>query len=90
MVLLQATVLLAMKHLVWIIKAIVKNVLIIMEMVMGRKLVVFNVISNGYFIFKYLIKFNMSKKLIVFHVVIVIIEIILVLMNAFVKQDIIT
>ena len=59
MVLLQATVLLAMKHLVWIIKAIVKNVLIIMEMVMGRKLVVFNVISNGYFIFKYLIKFNM-------------------------------
>ena len=31
-----------------------------------------------------------SKKLIVFHVVIVIIEIIMALMNAFVKQDIIT
>ena len=31
-----------------------------------------------------------SKKLIVFHVVIVIIEIIMVLMNAFVKQVIIT
>ena len=31
-----------------------------------------------------------SKKLIVFHVVLVIIEIILALMNAFVKQDTIT
>ena len=31
-----------------------------------------------------------SKKLIVFHVVIVIIEIIIALMNAFVKQDTIT
>ena len=31
-----------------------------------------------------------SKKLIVFHVVIMIIEIIMALMNAFVKQDIIT
>ena len=58
MVQLQAAVLLAMKHLVWIIKVLAQNVLIIMEMVMGRKLVVFNVISNGYFIFKYLIKFN--------------------------------
>ena len=62
MVRLLMTVHLVMKHLFWMIKALAKNAQIIMEIAMGRKLFVFNVITNGYFSFKYLkylIKFNM-------------------------------
>ena len=95
MVQLQAIVLLVMKPLFWmetnasvmmliilirltqriVTKAFAKNVLIIMEIAMDYKLFVFNVTLNGNFSF--------------FLVVVVIIEIILALMNAFVKQDII-
>ena len=49
---LLVTVRRAMKHFI-LIKDLAKNVLIIMEIAMGLKLFVFNVISNGYFSFKH-------------------------------------